>query len=229
VTTAKLIGVGRAADVFEHGEGKVLRRYRFDFDTQREAGVMEHVRKAGYPVPRVFEASGNELVMERIDGVTMLQDLARRPWMVRSHAATLADLHRRLAKIAAPPDLKELDVAPGAQVVHYDLHVENVMLTARGPVVIDWSGAQRGDPSADVVMTWIIMASSQPPGGAWQKVLAAVGRDLFLNRFLRDFDRADLNRILEAMGELRLLDSHVTPEERKAVERLTGARGKALP
>jgi aminoglycoside phosphotransferase (APT) family kinase protein len=229
LTTGKLIGVGRAADVYDLGDGKVLRRYRFDFDTQREAGVMEHIRRAGYPVPKVFEAKGNELVMERIAGVTMLQDLARRPWMLWSHAATLADLHRRLAKIAAPPGIRQLSAAPGAQVVHYDLHVENVMLTAGGPVVIDWSGACSGDPNADVVMTWIIMASSQPPGGRWQRILAAAGRDGFLYRFLRDFDRTALRRLLHPLGELRLTDPHVTPEERKVVERLTGARGAGDP
>jgi len=45
-------------------------------------------------------------------------------------------------------------------VLHLDLHPANVMLSGRGPVVIDWSGARAGAAGADVAMAYLIMASS---------------------------------------------------------------------
>ena len=223
----KLIGRGRAADVFEHGPGRVLRRYRQEFNAEREAGVMEFVREEGYPVPRVYEAHGKDLVMERVDGPTMLADLARRPWMIWSHAATLARLHRRLQLIDAPTSLLELREAPGNKVVHGDLHIENVVLTAKGPVVIDWSGVHRGDPYADVVMTWIILAAAQAPGSAWTRAIAAMGRRLFIDGFLRGFDRREISRLLPPIGRLKLRDPHMSSVERLAIEALIA--GEAGP
>ena len=60
---------------------------------------MRHVRAHGYPVPEVFDASGGDVVMERLVGVTMVDDLAARPWHVDRHADTWADLHRGFAAV----------------------------------------------------------------------------------------------------------------------------------
>ena len=49
-----LLASGRAADVFDLGDGTVLRRYRLDgFDCEYEARVMRHVADAGIRVPKV--------------------------------------------------------------------------------------------------------------------------------------------------------------------------------
>ena len=101
----RLIGTGRAADVYALGRDRVLRRYRTDHSVQAEAAVMRYLEDAGFPVPRVYSATGSELVMERIAGTDMLADLGRRPWRVRRHARTLARLHDRLHQIEAPPGL----------------------------------------------------------------------------------------------------------------------------
>src|SRR5205085_5517599 len=100
----ELLAQGRAADVFAVGDGRVLRRYREGEhdDVAPEAAAMEHARHHGFPVPAVHEASGRDLVMERVDGPTMLGDLERRPWLVVRHGRTLAELHRRLHDIPAP-------------------------------------------------------------------------------------------------------------------------------
>src|SRR3954452_17753013 len=100
----ELIAQGRAADVFAAGPGLVLRRYREGEggDTAPEAAAMEHARRHGFPVPAVHEAGGPDLVMERVEGPTMLADIARRPWRVGQHGRTLAVLHQRLHAIPAP-------------------------------------------------------------------------------------------------------------------------------
>src|SRR5579862_6950221 len=96
------IGSGRHADVYDIGDGLVLRRYRDERDTAAQADAMRAASEGGFPVPRVASASGRDLVMQRIQGPTMLALLARKPWRVISCAAMLADLHRRLHVIRAP-------------------------------------------------------------------------------------------------------------------------------
>jgi hypothetical protein len=42
----------------------------------------------------MYEVRPEGLVMERVEGPTMLGDLAAHPWRLASHARTLATLHR---------------------------------------------------------------------------------------------------------------------------------------
>jgi Phosphotransferase enzyme family len=120
---------------------------------------MRHLDNAGFPVPRVYDADGTDLIMERLDGRDMLAELGRKPWLVRPHGRLLASLHNRLHEVQAPQGLPSA-FEPGDRVVHLDLHPGNVMLTSRGPVVIDWSNARAGAAGADVAMAYLIMASS---------------------------------------------------------------------
>src|ERR1700677_3711192 len=91
-----LIGAGRNADVYDIGGGRGLRRYRDGRDPHQvelQAQVMPHAPAFGAPVPEVFEVSGPDIVMERADGPTMLEELGRRPWTARRQARLLARLH----------------------------------------------------------------------------------------------------------------------------------------
>jgi aminoglycoside phosphotransferase (APT) family kinase protein len=216
----ELLARGRAADVFALGDGRVLRRYRpgEHDDTAPEAAAMEHARRHGFPVPAVHEASGRDLVMERVDGPTMLGDLERRPWLVLRHGRTLAELHRRLADIPAPEGIR----APfdrGDRLVHFDLHPDNVLVTPRGPVVIDWSNASRGDPADDVALTWVIIATSVIPGPQPFRTLARAGRNVLLRAFLKGVDRDAARERLAEVAERRLrIDPHLLERERRALE-----------
>ena len=129
-------------------------------DVQTEATAMRHLDQAGFPVPKVYDADGSDLVMGRLDGRDMLTDLSRRPWLARRHARTLADMHNKLHQIAAPPGWRQ-PLGSGDRVLHLDLHPGNVMLTSRGPIVIDWSNAAAGPAGADVAMAYLIMACSE--------------------------------------------------------------------
>jgi len=207
-----LIGAGRAADVYAIGSGRVLRRYRTPFDARPEAEIMGYLGQSGYPVPAVYDAAGSDLVMERLDGRDMLADLARRPWLARRHGRTLADLHNRLHQIAAPAGWPEV-FGPGGTVLHLDLHPANVMLTSRGPVVIDWSNVRSGPAGADVAMAYLIMASSEVDGLPLpvRPVLGAV-RSAVIRHFLLAA-RDDPGPHIASVARHRMTDRNIRASE----------------
>src|SRR5438132_1225494 len=116
----RLIASGRASEIFDLGEGRVLRQFKSDGDPEREALVMRHARPHGYPVPRVLEVAHNALVLEWIEGPTMTGLIRRRPWSLSRHASVLAELHKRLHEISAPPPLREAGAED--RLLHLDLH-----------------------------------------------------------------------------------------------------------
>lgn len=177
----RLLASGRAADVYEIDDRWVLRRYRTDFPSEPESEVMRYARDRGFPVPEVREANGTDLVIERLDGRTVLDDMSRRPWTIDRNGRLLGVLHDRLHAIPAPPGLPA-PLGGGDVLIHRDLHLLNVMLTSQGPIVIDWSNAARGHGAADAAETWIMLATHLLPG-ALNRALAAVGRGAFLRAF----------------------------------------------
>jgi aminoglycoside phosphotransferase (APT) family kinase protein len=201
------IASGRASEIYDLGDGRVLRRFKTEGDPEREALVMGHALQHGYPVPRVLEVQDDALVLERIEGPTMLERLWRRPWAMPRAARILAELHHRLHEIEAPPGLSS--AGPGERLLHLDLHPENVILSPAGPVVIDWTNARRGEPALDPAMTWVILATT---GGGRAR--------LFLRSFLPRFDHDDLLHALPLAAERRVADPNVTGDEREAVLRL---------
>jgi aminoglycoside phosphotransferase (APT) family kinase protein len=228
-----LVGRGRAADVYDVGGGRVLRRYR---DTAKhgmdaaalvakEAAIMRHLRAHDYPVPEVDASDGVDLVMERLDGVTMLADLKAHPWRARRHADTMVDMHRRL--VAVPVDGLAVPVGPLTErfepaeaIVHLDFHPDNVMLTAGGPVVFDWTNAALGPAAADVAHAWIVAATSTVEGPWWLRVAGSRVRRRFVDRFVDGCGRAAAIAMLPTMGEYRLSDRNTLPEEAGRVREL---------
>ena len=224
MTTGRVFASGRDAEMIDLGGGRLLRRPRVPRSLAGEAVVMRAVRAAGYPVPQVFEVVPEGLVIERVDGPTMLDDLASHPWRAGRHARTLADLHRRLHAIPAGDDLPA-PFGPGDAMVHGDLHPANVLLTAGGPVVIDWSSAGRGPAGADVADAWLVLAAARPPAGPLLRALVAALRRHFLAVFLRHAGREEAARHLEAAAGRRAADPHLAAVEKAAMLRVAAAHG----
>ena len=213
------IGEGRDSEIFEHGPGRVLRRSRDGRSLVPEAEVMRYVFDAGYPVPEVHDAGEGYLVMDRVDGPPLLDVAARHPWRLGEYGRLLADLHRRLHELPAPPGLPAAGV-PGDRLLHRDLHPLNVLMPESGPVVIDWANAAAGDPAYDVADAWVLFASADVPGSRWDRALAAVGRGIFLRSFLRASDRRAARAAIPAAVENRLTDRNMSEREKARMRRL---------
>jgi hypothetical protein len=163
------------------------------------------------------------LVMERVIGPSMVASLGRRPWTVRQHGNVLADLHQRLHDIPAPDWLPPAPFGDGDRLVHLDLHPLNVIVSANGPVVIDWPGAARGAAATDVALTWILLAAGEVPSGRFKAALLGRVRGLLINSFLRRFDLADVRPHLAEVVGWKVNDPHMSAAGQEAMWRLVRA------
>jgi aminoglycoside phosphotransferase (APT) family kinase protein len=226
----KLLASGRDGDVFEFAPGLVLRKTRDGRSIAHEARTMRYVAEHGYPVPRIEEvrADGTEIVMERIDGPIMMDAMVRPPWKLGDHLRLLADLHDRLHRIPGPEWLSAMPDG-GDRLLHLDLHPLNVIMSPKGPVVIDWPNARRGDPMADVAVTYALIACGhiplpRPIASTLNAVRTPVLRRFFAKRYLGP---AFYGRVAE-MAELKCFDENMAPDEIRALRALARkSRAKA--
>lgn len=210
-----LIASGRDCHIFDAGDGKVIRRARDGRSLEREASVMRHARRHGFPAPEVYDADGPDILMERIDGISLVQDAALHPDRMAEYGTLLADLLGRLAKIRAPGWLPAADGCPGSGLLHLDLHPANVLRTADGPRVIDWATAARGAPSADAACTWLVLATAPIDDPALER-----RRPEMLAAFLDGVDVAAARPYLQVLGESRREHEHTDAAERTRIDHL---------
>ena len=113
----KLLSRGRSAEVYDWGDGKVLKLFYDGTSSGRvksEAAITDSVYRSGLPVPEVFATIewNNRLgiVFEKIDGISMLDACIENPQKAEEYGRTLAILHRRIheKRIEALPDLLPL-------------------------------------------------------------------------------------------------------------------------
>jgi len=100
VEKGRLIARGRTAEVYEWGEGRVL-KLLFDWCppewARQEAERAAVVTAAGLPAPPchgTVDVDGRKgIVFERIEGQSMLTLIGRRPWRAFAEARRMAALH----------------------------------------------------------------------------------------------------------------------------------------
>jgi aminoglycoside phosphotransferase (APT) family kinase protein len=218
-----LLAQGRDCDIFDRGDGTVLRRSRKAYDQGPEARVLAYAAEHGYPVPSVqaLADEGRDLIMEKVEGPTMVQALERRPWTARAVGRQLGDLHNRLHDIPGPNWLPRLP--EGDALLHFDLHPQNVILSPRGPVVIDWTNACVGAPGVDIARAWALTACADTDvGGVIKLALTRVRRALVAG-FVDTAGRDDARAGLAYAVELTLLDPHISPVEQDRMRALVAA------
>ena len=212
---------GRTAEIFLWEEDHVLKLYRdwcpSDW-VEYESRVAHAIHAAGIPSPapgEIVEVRGRRgLIYERVQGISMLQDLNARPWMLPRYARSLAELQAEIHSKSIPglpgykarlqhdirttehvsEDLREkflteLETLPeGDKVCHGDFHPGNVILTGNGPVVIDWMTACTGSPWADVARTSMILTIGAKAAGKQVnpliRLVVGLYHRVYLNRYL---------------------------------------------
>lgn len=159
------------------------------------------------------------IVLERVDGVDLITVLGKKPWMVWSAGSTCGRVHAQLHDVVAPPSLESLhdrirrlcatsDAIPpdvvrntlarletlpdGDRLCHGDFHPGNVLMSPRGPVVIDWPNVTRGDAAADHARTTLLLRIGDPPPGspALVKYMEGFGRKIIARAYKRAYLRA---------------------------------------
>ena len=130
----KRIGNGRAAEVYEYGDGQVIKLWRESGHEEwvaREAQAQRAVIAAGVPAPAVIAETEIEgrpaIVMARVDGLDGLTAAEQKPWRIWSIGKATGRLHRQLADVPAPPELPTL-----VGMARHDItHSENIPESAR--------------------------------------------------------------------------------------------------
>ena len=223
-----LLASGRDGDIFEFGPGRVLRRAKSGRVIEGEARTIAYAREHGYPVPEIFDvrAGGTEIVMERIEGPMMMDAMLRKPWQMGKHIRLLADLHDRLHAIPAPDWLRAF--GDGDRLLHMDLHPMNVMLTAAGPIVIDWPNASRGDALTDVATTIVLLTCPDMPGSRIVNVAATGPRALMARAFASRYRGRALDERIAFAAQMKTFDRNMSEHEVAACERLAARTRRRL-
>ncbi len=215
------IAAGRTAEIYPYEGDKVLKLF---FPTvprlwiDKEVDIGRYIQDAQLPVPKVYERvklkDREGIVYERIEGPSLLNELARKPWTVVQSARLLAQLHTQVHAVAASPNLEtqrewarggipETNKLPralqerillllnsmpdGNQLCHGDFHPGNIIVTHRGPIIIDWMTASRGVACGDVARASIILEAAQAPEGTPMRWLLEWVRKLFQKTYIKTY------------------------------------------
>ncbi len=229
---------------------------------EHEAAVAERLYAAGVPSPMVrgvVEVEGrNGVVYERVTGPSLEDVLREKPWQLAHAVRLLAETHaavharpapdatplreqldRRIRKAGAPAHLRDaalrrLETLPnGEALCHGDFHPGNVLLSARGPLVIDWENETRGDPLADVARTELLLRMAHIYVAHMARRVVTLGALAALIALYRRSYRRASGVALDPLAAWRLpvvvtrLSEGITCEERHLLalaSRLAGSR-----
>lgn len=164
-------------------------------------------------------------ILQRIDGPDLLSVIEKRPWTVVSAARTMGRVHAELHRVVAPRELPSvklvlesrikaseeipsdlagfaLDVLKqlpdGDRLCHGDFHPGNILVSERGPFVVDWINAGRGEPAGDVARTNLLLKLGSPPRMSLaMRALVRFGRGVVTSVYNRSYgavDRAQVGR-----------------------------------
>jgi hypothetical protein len=194
----------------------------------------------------VLEIDGRRgLIQERLSAPSMLDLLGKQPWRATPLAHVLAKLHTKVHACRAPAtwldqrfwlrkDIEQNDLIPydlkvkvivvleglpeGFQMCHGDFHPGNIVMTSRGPVIIDWLTATRGHPLSDVARSVVLMSIGKPPPGTPGLWLIELIRKNLLNTYIKTYFKLGLSGREQFQAWLSVNAAafllHSLPEER---------------
>lgn len=174
---AHLLTRGRTSDVYLLDDTHVVRHLRDPQDSFRNLDLVKHLNAHEFPTARYVRADGPDLVMERLDGVTLLQALDVQDVSITEGVRILLDLHDALRAVPVPPPgVAPLVIGGGESIVHLDLHPANILMSSRGPQVIDWEVAGIGPAGLDLATTALVFAEIIADGNEYARPAHAMLR-----------------------------------------------------
>lgn len=216
----KQIGEGRTADIYDIQENKILKLYKNGFPSdaiQDEFLISQFVHSLGISTPQPYEMTSFEhrygILFQRVMGISLLNIMKERPWLIKKHSRTLAALHYNLHtynanglekqqrevlshNIMMAPLLTEeekvmisdyLDKLPvGNKLCHGDFHPDNILVGER-KWIIDWMTGMAGNPLCDVARTVILLSFGSMPEGKSRVVRVIV--DFLRNKMKQEYIR----------------------------------------
>jgi aminoglycoside phosphotransferase (APT) family kinase protein len=166
-------------------------------------------------VGEIVEVNGRRgLLYERVDGPSMVESISQKLGTLSQVARVWAELHADMHARNAVPELpsqraelarhiraarmlpsdlqraalRALDAMPdGERLCHGDFWPGNVLMSSRGPIIIDWICATRGNPLADVARSSVLLlgALASPLFSRAQKAIIRRAHATYLRRYFQ--------------------------------------------
>lgn len=230
---------------------------------EAEITAAVHAQGLPTPEVRGLEQVGgrDSVVFERIDGPSLWQQIRDGSGDVSALAVRLAEIQLSIHAETAPASLLALgdrvcqkidsvesltvserrdagrivrELPGGSVLCHGDLHPGNILMSDRGPVVIDWFDAAVGSQLADIVRSSLLIRPLAGAGahqhlpGSSSELLRQVHND-YLERVLDGQEvEASVIRGWEAVLAASRLAERAEPDESLLVALWRGRRGDAV-
>jgi hypothetical protein len=181
----QLVGRGSSSEVFAWGNSQVIKLFNRGFSLSHaeiEARGLRIAHASGVPTPvveEIIEVEGRYgIVLERIVGKNLYEDVRARPWTLFNAAGIYAELYGMIhsCKTTELPSQRE-DLLHGIQnngvmsrlqeeavvkALHQlpddnalclrDFRTHHILMSNSGPIIVDWESALFGNSSADIAM-----------------------------------------------------------------------------
>lgn len=221
----RLLAQGGQAEIYELDKYKVIRVLRSKEDEENlkaEMAIMKLLKEKGKAVPKVYEylkIDGRpSIIMERLNGETMLDEMKRKPFELLKQAKKLAKLHIEVTDSAEGlgiisindraayliPKAEMLDkelkkfvleilnqLPRGNDICHGDFHPGNIIISNGQYYVIDWSGVTSGEKLSDIAHTYLLLRNTpRTPGvNMFQSLIIGCSGSIISGKYLSSIEK----------------------------------------
>ena len=187
-----LLGKGMTSEVYEWENDRIIKLF-FEWVpmewVQYESQLCTKLCEIGVPSPACYgiyeEKERRGIVYERIHGESLSSMIMHKPYLLKRHAKTLAELQFAIHRLectevktqkdqmtegimqssdilgnritAILNSLKKLSASE--HICHGDLHPDNILVANGKAIDIDWMNTSRGNPMGDVQRTCLMIQS----------------------------------------------------------------------
>lgn len=174
---SNLLAQGGHAKIYLIGEHFVVRRLKEFQGHYPNADLIAYLNEKNFPTAMLHEVRNDMLVMERLHGPTLLQELLAQEISLAEGVRIIAQFHNKLRALTTPDfELSQGAAKPDHAVLHMDIHPGTIVITQAGPRLVDWEDARFGPPQLDIASTALIFAMLASSPGELQAGSASMFR-----------------------------------------------------